>query len=219
MDVELEKPQNNRRNCGFSNFVSTAPSPPASTFRWGRRRPTSASPPNNPTNAGKPTSPTGGSRARRVTGPVVVDTFRKESAAQSISASTLTDMVFTTRLARGKFELFQQSVKKRLPHQPAAPRSPNCKPNSTPSPGEYNHRRPHQSLPHRATPATAYRCHPEQSRNTCRHPRPRPDPDPRRQHQNLQRRHRRSPTRTTLDPTGDYHPTEAPKVPHGKPRT
>jgi hypothetical protein len=49
-----------------------------------------------------------------------VDTFRKESAANSISASTLTDMVFTTRLARGKFELFQQSVKKRLPHQPAA---------------------------------------------------------------------------------------------------
>jgi hypothetical protein len=47
MDVELEKPQNNHRNCGFSNFVPTAPSP-ASTFRWGRRRPTSASPPNKP---------------------------------------------------------------------------------------------------------------------------------------------------------------------------
>jgi transposase InsO family protein len=41
---------------------------------------------------------------RRVTGPIVVDTFRKAYEAHGIPASTLTDngMVFTTRLAGGK---------------------------------------------------------------------------------------------------------------------
>ena len=41
---------------------------------------------------------------RRVTGPIVVDTFRKAYEARGIPASTLTDngMVFTTRLAGGK---------------------------------------------------------------------------------------------------------------------
>ena len=41
---------------------------------------------------------------RRVTGPIVLDTFRKAHEAQGIPASTLTDngMVFTTRLAGGK---------------------------------------------------------------------------------------------------------------------
>jgi len=40
---------------------------------------------------------------RRVTGPIVLDTFRKACAAQGIPASTLTDngMVFTTRLSGG----------------------------------------------------------------------------------------------------------------------
>ena len=41
---------------------------------------------------------------RRVTGPIVLDTFRKAYEAHGIPASTLTDngMVFTTRLAGGK---------------------------------------------------------------------------------------------------------------------
>jgi transposase InsO family protein len=41
---------------------------------------------------------------RRVTGPIVLDAFRKACAAHGIPASTLTDngMVFTTRLSGGK---------------------------------------------------------------------------------------------------------------------
>ena len=44
---------------------------------------------------------------------------------------------------------------------PRQPPSPNCKPCSTPSSTHYNHRRPHRSLPHRATPATAYTARPK----------------------------------------------------------
>ena len=40
---------------------------------------------------------------------------------------------------------------------------------------EYNHHRPHRSLPHRATPATAYQARPKAApANPRRHPRPRP---------------------------------------------
>ena len=95
--------------------------------RSGRTRPTSASKPNNPTRPGKPTSPTTASPTgadveiltwlddhsryalsvtahHRVTGPIVVDTFRAAVAHHGTPASTLTDngMVFTTRYAGGR---------------------------------------------------------------------------------------------------------------------
>jgi len=132
----------------------------------------------------------------RVTGPIVLDQFRKAMAEHGTPASTLTDngMVFTTRLSGGrggrngfehelrrlgitqinstpshpttcgKVERFQQTMKKWLRAQ-------------EPQPGtigelqtlldafvaEYNHRRPHRSLPHRATPATIYTARPKAS--------------------------------------------------------
>ena len=125
----------------------------------------------------------------RVTGPVVLATFRKAVASHGIPASTLTDngMVFTTRFAggrggrnhletelrnlhitqknghpnhpqtQGKVERFQQTMKKWLraqPHQPATLGELQTLLDAFRD--EYNHRRPHRSLPHRATPATIY---------------------------------------------------------------
>ena len=125
----------------------------------------------------------------RVTGPVVLATFRKAVASHGIPASTLTDngMVFTTRFAggrggrnhletelrnlhitqknghpnhpqtQGKVERFQQTMKKWLraqPHQPATLGELQTLIDAFRD--EYNHRRPHRSLPHRATPATIY---------------------------------------------------------------
>jgi transposase InsO family protein len=130
----------------------------------------------------------------RVTGPIVLATFRTAVKRFGAPASTLTDngMVFTTRLSGGKggrnafehelrrlgvvqknsrpnhpttcgkVERFQQTLKNWLAAQPAQPTSV----------GElqtlldqfvdaYNHRRPHSSLPHRATPATAYATRPK----------------------------------------------------------
>lgn len=125
----------------------------------------------------------------RVTGPIVVATFRAATAAHGIPASTLTDngMVFTTRLAGGrggrnaleheltrlgvvqknsrpnhpttcgKVERFQQTMKNWLTareHQPAT--TTDLQSELDAFVDLYNHHRPHRSLPHRATPATAY---------------------------------------------------------------
>jgi transposase InsO family protein len=125
---------------------------------------------------------------RRVTGPIVVDTFRKAYEAHGIPASTLTDngMVFTTRLAGGKggrnqlenelrrlgvhqinstpnhpttcgkVERFQQTLKRWLTRQARATTLPELQTQIDAFLDIYNHRRPHRSLTHRATPATVY---------------------------------------------------------------
>jgi transposase InsO family protein len=149
---------------------------------------------------------------RRITGPIVVATFREAAGQHGIPASTLTDngMVFTTRLAGGKggrnglenqlrawhvtqknsrpnhpttcgkVERFQQTMKKWLRGQPEQPAT--TAELQTLLDGfvdEYNHRRPHRSLPHRATPATLYttlpKALPSASRDTDSHDRIRHD--------------------------------------------
>jgi hypothetical protein len=82
-------------------------------------------------------------RTPRVTGPIVLDTFRKAFATHGIPASTLTDkgMVFTTRLSGGKGGRngFENELRRLGVTQinstanPAPPPSSNCKPSSTPS--------------------------------------------------------------------------------------
>jgi transposase InsO family protein len=134
----------------------------------------------------------------RVTGPIVVQAFRKTVATYGIPASTLTDngMVFTTRLSGGslhgsrgrnglehelhrlhikqknsrpnhpttcgKVERFQQTLKKWLRSQPAQPATiATLQALIDGFVEEYNHRRPHRSLPQHATPATAYHARPK----------------------------------------------------------
>ncbi len=130
----------------------------------------------------------------RVTGPIVLATFRETVAEQGIRASTLTDngMVFTTRLSGGKggrngfehelrglgvaqknsrpnhpttcekVERFQQTMKKWLRGQPDQPTTlAELQAMLDRFVVEYNHRRPHRSLTHRATPATAYTSRPK----------------------------------------------------------
>jgi transposase InsO family protein len=130
----------------------------------------------------------------RVTGPIVVASFRAACAQYGVPASTLTDngMVFTTRFSggrggrnglenelrrlgvthkngkanhpqtQGKAERFQQTLKKWLAAQQPQPADlaqlqalldvfTAC----------YNTRRPHRSLTHRATPATACAARPK----------------------------------------------------------
>jgi transposase InsO family protein len=130
----------------------------------------------------------------RVTGPIVLATFRAAVAGHGVPASTLTDneMVFTTRLSggkggrngfehelrrqgivqkngkpnhpqtQGKVERFQQTLKNWLAAQSPQPATlaqlqallgaftTTC-----------NHHRPHRSLPHQATPATACQARPK----------------------------------------------------------
>jgi transposase InsO family protein len=133
----------------------------------------------------------------RVTGPIVLASFREAVAAHGIPASTLTDngMVFTTRLSGGKrgagtrngletelrrlgvtqknsrpnhpttcgkVERFQQTMKKWLtahPEQPATIAELQTLINQFAA--DYNHRRPHRSLEHRATPSTVYTSRPK----------------------------------------------------------
>jgi transposase InsO family protein len=134
----------------------------------------------------------------RITGPIVLHTFRKTVATYGIPAATLTDngMVFTTRLSGGslhgtrgrnglehelhrlkvvqknsrpnhpttcgKVERFQQTLKKWLHAQTPQPATiPQLQSLIDVFADEYNHRRPHRSLPHRATPATAYHARPK----------------------------------------------------------
>ncbi len=133
----------------------------------------------------------------RVTGPIVLATFRETVATYGIPASTLTDngMVFTTRLSQGKrgagtrngfetelrrlgivqknsrpnhpttcgkVERFQQTMKKWLRGQHPKPTTiAELQTLIDAFVDEYNHRRPHRSLQHRATPATVYSSRPK----------------------------------------------------------
>jgi len=132
----------------------------------------------------------------RVTGPIVLATFRATVEGFGCPASTLTDngMVFTTRLSGGKggrnglehelrrlgviqknsrpnhpttcgkVERFQQTMKKWLRAQPAQPNTlAELQTLIDTFIDEYNNRRPHRSLEHRATPATAYQARPKAS--------------------------------------------------------
>src|SRR5690606_16569770 len=57
----------------------------------------------------------------------------------------------------GKVERFQQTLKKWLTEQPDQPATTaELQALLNQFTDEYNHRRPHRSLPHRATPATLY---------------------------------------------------------------
>lgn len=125
----------------------------------------------------------------RVTGPIVLATFRTTAATHGFPASTLTDngLVFTTRFAggkggrnhlehelgergirqkngqpnhpqtQGKVERFQQTLKKWLRAQPRQPATlADLQALLEEFVELYNTRRPHRSLPHRATPTTVY---------------------------------------------------------------
>jgi transposase InsO family protein len=138
---------------------------------------------------------------RRVTGPVVLASFREAVAAHGVPASTLTDngMVFTTRFAggkggrnhlehelrelhvtqkngkpnhpqtQGKVERFQQTLKKWLRAQPAQPTTiAELQALLDAFAEEYNQRRPHRSLPHRATPAAIYHSLPKAAPSASR---------------------------------------------------
>jgi transposase InsO family protein len=130
---------------------------------------------------------------RRVTGPIVLETFREAIDTHGIPASTLTDngMVFTTRLSGGKggrnafeselrrlgitqinstpthpttcgkVERFHQTLKKWLTNQPRATTIAELQNQLDTFVDEYNHHRPHRSVPHQATPATAYTARPK----------------------------------------------------------
>jgi transposase InsO family protein len=130
----------------------------------------------------------------RVTGPVVLATFRAAVARHGPPAATLTDngMVFTTRLSggkggrngfehelrrlgirqkngrpnhpqtQGKAERFQQTLKNWLAAQHPQPAGlAELQALLDTFTAIYNHHRPHRSLPHRATPATAYAARPK----------------------------------------------------------
>ena len=130
----------------------------------------------------------------RVTGPIVLATFRAAVAEHGPPASTLTDngMVFTTRLSggkggrngfehelrrlgitqkngkpnhpqtQGKVERFQQTLKNWLAAQSPQPATlAQLQALLGAFTSIYNHHRPHRSLPHQATPATAYTARPK----------------------------------------------------------
>lgn len=79
----------------------------------------------------------------------------------------------------GKVERFQQTLKKWLRAQPVQPTTiAQLQALIDVFVDEYNHRRPHRSLPHRATPATAYTARPKATpgdRSTDTHQRVRED--------------------------------------------
>ncbi len=130
----------------------------------------------------------------RVTGPIVLASFREAAGQHGYPASTLTDngMVYTTRFAGGrggrtslehelkelnivqknsrpnhpttcgKVERFQQTMKKWLRAQSPQPATiAELQVLIDAFLDEYNHRRPHRSLPHRCTPVTAYTARPK----------------------------------------------------------
>ena len=131
---------------------------------------------------------------QRVTGQIVLATFRQTCGQHGIPASTLTDngMVYTVRFATGrggrtafeaemqrlhitqknsaskhpttcgKVERFQQTLKNWLRAQPTQPASIDALQTLIDTfLATYNEHRPHRSLPHSATPATAYRTRPK----------------------------------------------------------
>ena len=61
----------------------------------------------------------------------------------------------------GKVERLHQTLKRWLQHQPKAATIEELQTQLDDFADEYNHRRPHRSLPHRATPATAYTSRPK----------------------------------------------------------
>jgi transposase InsO family protein len=212
---------------------------------------------------------------RRVTEPIVLDSFRKAAATHGIPASTLTDngMVFTTRLAGGKggrnqlenelrrlgvtqinstpnhpttcgkVERFQQTLKRWLTHQPPAHTIAELQTHLDAFLDEYNHHRPHRSLPHQPPPIRPAPKQPREPASTpttasaptastkpapspcawpgacttsaSAHPLPNPRPDPRPgpQHQNHQRRHRRTPPRARPRPHQGLPTHRRPKGP------
>jgi transposase InsO family protein len=130
----------------------------------------------------------------KITGPIVLATFRDTATLHGYPASTLTDngMVYTVRFAGGrggrtglevelrrlnivqknsrpnhpttcgKVERFQQTMKKWLRAQPAQPSTlSELQTLLEAFAEEYNQRRPHRSLPHQSTPATAYQARPK----------------------------------------------------------
>jgi transposase InsO family protein len=130
----------------------------------------------------------------RVTGPVVLATFRATIREHGAPASTLTDngMVFTTRFSggkggrnsfehelrhrgitqkngrpnhpqtQGKAERFQQTLKNWLAAQDPQPATLTALQALLGTfTAYYNTQRPHRSLPHRCTPATAYQARPK----------------------------------------------------------
>src|SRR5215469_1077924 len=147
----------------------------------------------------------------RVTGPIVLATFRAAIKRYGPPASTLTDngMVFTTRLSggkggrnsfehelrrqgitqkngrpnhpqtQGKAERFQQTLKNWLAAQSPQPATlTQLQALLDAFTAYYNTRRPHKSLPHRSTPATAYAARPKATpgnRDTDTHNRVRRD--------------------------------------------
>jgi transposase InsO family protein len=137
----------------------------------------------------------------RITGAIVVSSFRKAVTQYGIPASTLTDngMVYTTRLSGGKggrnqfetelrrlnitqknsrpnhpttcgkAERFQQTFKKWLRAQPVQPVTiAELQALLDTFVDYYNQHRPHRSLPHRCTPATAYHARPKATPNADR---------------------------------------------------
>ena len=77
----------------------------------------------------------------------------------------------------GKVERFHQTLEKHLNKQPRAATLNELQHQLDTFVDEYNHHRPHCSLPHDATPATAYTTRPQSRRGAkTRHPRPRPAP-------------------------------------------
>jgi transposase InsO family protein len=129
----------------------------------------------------------------RVTGPIVLETFRAACARHGTPAATLTDngMVFTTRLSggkggrnglehelrrlgitqkngrpnhpqtQGKVERFQLTLEQWLSKQEPAATLAGLQAQLDTFTAIYNEKRPHRSLPHRATPATAYQARPK----------------------------------------------------------
>jgi hypothetical protein len=61
----------------------------------------------------------------------------------------------------GKIERFHQTLKKWLTRQPRATTIPELQNQLDTFVDEYNHHRPHRSMPHQATPATAYTARPK----------------------------------------------------------
>ncbi|MDT7768321.1 MAG: hypothetical protein QOI30_1317 [Mycobacterium sp.] len=66
----------------------------------------------------------------------------------------------------GKVERFHQTLKKSLTNQPRATTLAELQAQLNAFVDEYNHRRPHRSLPHRATPATIYTARPKANPTT-----------------------------------------------------
>ena len=166
----------------------------------------------------------------RVTGPIVLATFRQAADLHGYPGVTLTDngMVYTTRLSGGslrgtrgrngfetelhqlgivqknsrpnhpttcgKVERFQQTLKKWLRAQtPSRPRSPNCRPSSTPSP-RLQPPAPAPLPPAPGHPATIYNARPKATPTAAAARNPRPDPHG----QDRQLRHRHPARRRPL---------------------